>query len=371
MNTIITSVGLNRFIIIQIFTLLLALGCVLYGEEGHVMSVYLLAALATLNLVLLRGISLDVSRLTQYIELHSKQRDADIASLPLHFLSAVQIKINTLVRLSQREEKHLQSICDEMGFSSKELAQNALLVAEQCEVQGDSTASSASATTEFSQSIEEVSGRIDKTQQAAELGLERCRYGQQELVACIEHIEGANQSIQSTESLLKQLEQKMDSVNTMSQLIREIADQSNLLALNAAIEAARAGEDGRGFGVVAEEVRTLAMRSQESADSIKKQANDVTTSMVAVVEAMAYAVTETQQCKQKVDNSSNSLSETLDEIRSVTDQISGIAAASNQQAIATKEISENLENVATTASQNSYVAKQNAAIANHLQQLTA
>ncbi|GAA5214650.1 methyl-accepting chemotaxis protein [Corallincola platygyrae] len=285
-------------------------------------------------------------------------------------LQSIYPMIDDLVRHARRQLNTVQSVSDEMGFSAKELASNAMEVASHCQQQADVTTSSASAATEISQSIDDVSHRIEATRSAMEQGSHLCHQGREELTKTQHQVESVSERVKATGISLEELDRKLGTVVSMSRFIREIAEQTNLLALNAAIEAARAGEHGRGFSVVADEVRGLAQRSHESANAITQQVTEVTNSMSDVGQQMQLVVGSTEECQQSVDATSASLEEIVAAIEEVTDQIGGIATASEQQAIATREISQNMEQVAVTAERNAYMAKQNASVADHLQNMT-
>jgi methyl-accepting chemotaxis protein len=162
----------------------------------------------------------------------------------------------------------------------------------------------------------------------------------------------------------------MHNVTAMSQIISDIAGQTNLLALNAAIEAARAGEHGRGFAVVADEVRALAVRSQGSASEIATNIARVQESMQQVLVSMKNVVEKTDKSLQGVFSADESLKSILTTTDDVFGLIDEIAVAAGQQSIAAREISKHIETVADLANQNSYRAGQAAEIADHLHRLT-
>jgi methyl-accepting chemotaxis protein len=153
-------------------------------------------------------------------------------------------------------------------------------------------------------------------------------------------------------------------------VIDEIADQTNLLALNAAIEAARAGEQGRGFAVVADEVRKLAERTtkatKEIADMIKRIQNDTT----VAINSMEQGTKEVDKGIQLVDRAGNSLSEIVQLSQKVTDMVSQITEANMRQAISSKSIAQSIEGISNVAHETALGVQQIAKTAEDLDRLT-
>ena len=175
---------------------------------------------------------------------------------------------------------------------------------------------------------------------------------------------------QETEQRITTLEALMVKVTAMSRIIGEISEQTNLLALNAAIEAARAGEHGRGFAVVADEVRALAQRSQGSATDIATNILQVQTTMQRVRGSMGSVVEKAGKSMMEVGRAETALTAINQRTSEVFSLIDDIAVAAQQQSQAAHEISRHIETVANLANENSGRAIQAAEIAEHLHRLT-
>jgi len=281
-------------------------------------------------------------------------------------LAVLQPALDELLRLQARRIEALQATLTEMQYSAQELSVNAQQVVSHSKQQSEATASAAAAATEISQSSDEVTGRIAATRDAAQGARELCENGDRALDETRQQAEQVSKVAAETGRQLSSLEGSLESVVSMSFVIREIAEQTNLLALNAAIEAARAGEYGRGFAVVADEVRALAQRSQESANAITRQTEVVTEDMAQVAVHMAQVEQCSQTCLSEVAATQQALRQIVGRSEQVSDEIGAIAAVSIQQAAAAREISDHIEQIAVSAGDNVYRASQTAEVAHHL-----
>ena len=270
----------------------------------------------------------------------------------------------------QRRNAEFRDAVKEMGYSSSELAGNANEVSSSAAFQSKATTSSAAAITEISHSIDDVSQRIVSARAAATAACELSESGAQALVTASDEVKQVAGLAQETQTRIAALEELMVKVTAMSRIIGEISEQTNLLALNAAIEAARAGEHGRGFAVVADEVRALAQRSQGSAADIATNILQVQTTMQQVRGSMGSVVEKTGKSMVEVERAEAALAFINQRTRDVFSLIDDIAVAAQQQSQAAHEISQHIETVASLANENSGRAIQAAEIAEHLHRLT-
>lgn len=170
--------------------------------------------------------------------------------------------------------------------------------------------------------------------------------------------------VQNAASTVDALGVRSEQIGAIIGTIEDIADQTNLLALNAAIEAARAGEQGRGFAVVADEVRALAERTTRATKEIGEMIKAIQKETKDAVTSMEQSVTQVEQGTSHASESGRSLQEILEIINDVTEQISQIATAAEEQTATTREISSNVMNLNDLAKQNDRALSETAVAAN-------
>lgn len=175
--------------------------------------------------------------------------------------------------------------------------------------------------------------------------------------------------VQKTAKTVESLGSRSDQIGAIIGTIEDIADQTNLLALNAAIEAARAGEQGRGFAVVADEVRALAERTTRATREIGEMIKTIQAETKAAVIAMEEGVKEVVIGTEKAAHSGKALEQILEQINSVTMQIAQVATAAEQQTATTAEISSNMQQITEVVSQTANGAQESAAASNQLSAL--
>jgi len=165
---------------------------------------------------------------------------------------------------------------------------------------------------------------------------------QQALKGSVATVEALTHDMQAASQSITEVAARTDEINRILDVIRAIAEQTNLLALNAAIEAARAGEQGRGFAVVADEVRSLASKTQSSTEEIN---NMIQSLQAGVKKAVSVIESSTEKAKGAMDEtqaSYQSLADVVKDIASVSEHITQVATAAEEQSAVSEEISRNL-----------------------------
>jgi methyl-accepting chemotaxis protein len=173
-------------------------------------------------------------------------------------------------------------------------------------------------------------------------------------------------TVQESSRTVASLGERSTQIGTIISSIKEIAEQTNLLALNAAIEAARAGEQGRGFAVVADEVRKLAERTTSATREISTMISSIQGETGTAVSAMQKGMAQVQSGTSEVARSGEALRDILEQINAVATQVSQIAAAAEEQTVSTASISQNIETIKETIQVTSSEAKTSAAAASEM-----
>ena len=206
------------------------------------------------------------------------------------------------------------------------------------ELQNDSSTQVATAMEQMTHQIHDVSQNADQAEHAANEAAQNAEAGKQVLNKTITAIETLSHNIEQVSKVTADLAAESNNIGSVLDVIRSIAEQTNLLALNAAIEAARAGEQGRGFAVVADEVRTLASRTGKSTDEIQAMISKLQTGAQAAVDAVSASQQLSTETVSQAGEANSSLSEIERLVTIIKDMNSQIARATEQQTSAADEV---------------------------------
>jgi methyl-accepting chemotaxis protein len=178
------------------------------------------------------------------------------------------------------------------------------------------------------------------------------------------------ETVRLTSSTIEDLGQQSNQISSVVQVIKDVADQTNLLALNAAIEAARAGEQGRGFAVVADEVRKLAERTTKATEEITHMIATIQNSAHAAVASMGEAVEQVGGGVALAEQAGDAINQIKEGAGQVITVVNDISSALVEQSSASNDIASHVERVAQMSEENSAAAGETASAANHLEQLS-
>ncbi len=227
----------------------------------------------------------------------------------------------------------------------------------------------ATAINEMSSTAQEVARNANDAAAASHTADEQASKGNQVVSSAINSINELAEQVSDTAMVIKELEGESHDISTVLNVIREIAEQTNLLALNAAIEAARAGEQGRGFAVVADEVRTLAQRSQESTQEINDIINRLQEKSSSAVEAMESGLKQTASSVEQAQQAGEALSEITQAVTVINGMNIQIASAAEEQSAVAEETNRNVVNITQIANETSEGARDTSETSHALAQM--
>jgi methyl-accepting chemotaxis protein len=229
----------------------------------------------------------------------------------------------------------------------------------------------AAAVNEMTAAVDEVARNAVATFEASKESAETATHGQQQVSRTVESIRLLSDDVTRTSEEVKTLGEGVTNISKVLDVIRAIAEQTNLLALNAAIEAARAGEAGRGFAVVADEVRALAHRTQTSTQEIEQMVGTIQKGSASAMSAMQASTQRARQTLEIAQDAGGALVHITDTINRISERNLVIASASEEQAQVAREVDRNLVNIRDLAVQTSAGANQTSAASQELSKLAS
>jgi methyl-accepting chemotaxis protein len=265
----------------------------------------------------------------------------------------------------------LQKSAQEIAAMSSQMASATTQLAAASEDQAQAASSMAASVEEMSVSISQVSDHAREVSDTATRSGEVSVAGRQIIGSLIEADAETSQSVTATAGKIRELGELSSRISSIVAVIREIAEQTNLLALNAAIEAARAGEQGRGFAVVADEVRKLAERTANSTREIAGMIGQVQAVTGDAVGSMEGVVEDMGGVARLSEEAGGAIREIDEQSKRVLGVVGDITSALNEQSAASNEIARRVEQIAQMSEENSSSVRQTAAAAQQLESVAA
>ncbi len=269
--------------------------------------------------------------LTQRLSIHGHDEIAQLGHAFNRFVEKLQ---HTIQRVAQ--------VTTQVTSTASDMAQQTSEVAEKLKVHDNETEQVVTAVTEMSSAAQEVAQNTTQVADAATSATQDAKDAQSQVHDSIAVVERLVERMDQSSNEVDQLKEQSDKITSVLSVIGGIAEQTNLLALNAAIEAARAGEQGRGFAVVADEVRTLASRTQTSTHEIR----DMLDGLHVHVDSAVKTIAESDQECQTMAKTSADIGERITSVSAafsqVNDMTSQIASAASEQTTVTEDIHRNL-----------------------------
>ncbi len=298
--------------------------------------------------------------LTRKIDIDSRDESGKMAD-----------SFNKMIHKFHDITRNIQSTADHLASSSEELSASATQIARGTEEQDGRASHVATASQEMSATVIEVAKNASGAAEAAQLANEAAVKGGEVVKKTIESMNGIAVTAKESSEVISSLGGRSQEIGKIIKVIDEIADQTNLLALNAAIEAARAGEQGRGFAVVADEVRKLAERTGKATKEIGDMIGAIQGETEKAIVTMDKEVKVVEEGVALAEEAGNSLSEISKQVEDVTAVIQQIATASEEQSTAADQISGDIESVASITKETATASQQIVAASQEMAQLAS
>jgi methyl-accepting chemotaxis protein len=336
--------------------------------------IYIDDVLSALILLIARSIASPLTQVVDAMEniasgdadltrnLDSRWRD-ELTAMSGHF-NAFTSKLRGVIGQSMQTAGRLDKASQSLGEIASDSQRHSQEQSQQMELV-------AAAIHEVSYAVQEVAKNAEHAANEVRQADEQARQGQHNIDSSLRQIDQLSETIGQAVEVIQSLAQESTQIGSVLEVIRAIAEQTNLLALNAAIEAARAGEQGRGFAVVADEVRLLAQRTQQSTAQIQGMIERLQGNSEAAVNVINASSQAAQQTVEQARQTGESLHQVIGALRNLTELNASIASATLEQSHVVEDINQNVTRAASLAHENAQAADRSNEASQQLGQLAS
>ncbi len=330
-----------------------------HEEESAVRTLAILMAAALLIGIITCIITVKsiTTPLRKVVEVFSKISDGDLRIKDLEVKGTDELGVLTLSLNKMKSNlsaiiEQISGLSEHVASATTELSASSTQIVAGADTQSNQTNQVATAMEEMSATVIEVAKNSQGASEASSETQQIAVQGGDVVRRAVDGMMAVADTVRESASTVEALGKSSDEIGAIISVINDIADQTNLLALNAAIEAARAGEQGRGFAVVADEVRKLAEKTTKATKEIANMIKTIQNDTKGAMTSMHEGTKQVEEGVQLASEAGESLQQIVSSVDRVTDMVRQIATAAEQQSATTEEISSNITNIATVTTEN-------------------
>jgi methyl-accepting chemotaxis protein len=336
-----------------------------------------LSAVVVLSLLIIRNIRSAVSDVNDtLVALARRDLTAHTSYEGGDEFGVIARNLNNMAQQIKEVIQEIGGAAAQVATAAEESSAVALQTSQNVAQQRLGTDQVATAINEMSATVRDVARSTTEAAEMSRRVNDSTMQGKTEIESTVRLVQALSTQAEQTAGIIVELKRESDAISSVLDVIRGVAEQTNLLALNAAIEAARAGEQGRGFAVVADEVRQLAQKTQDSTVSIQQMISNLQSGSDRAASSMQETLNKAQAGANNVVKAGDMLGEITDGIASISDRNIQVASAAEEQSLVSEEINRNVNDindlviqVSAAAEQTAVTSRELARLADHQQQL--